>query len=127
MRWAFSLVLMCAVGAPSKVHAEGWIDLLASSDQQGRYAYERGNVEVAAQKFVDPFWRGRALYELGKYKEAAEAFAAQDTAASNHNRGLALLKAREHQMALEAFERASKIDPEDKEIEQLKKDLLEDS
>ena len=90
------------------------MDVFATLDQQGRYAYEHRDFERAAKFFIDPAWKGIALYRLGKYKEAAQSFAELETVQAHFNRGNALVKAGDYALAIDAYEAALKKDPSHK-------------
>jgi Ca-activated chloride channel family protein len=112
MRWAVQAsVLLLVFHIPSNAFAETWKDVFATYDQQGRYAYEHQDFESAAQFFIDPAWKGIALYDLGKYKESAQSFAELETPQAHFNRGNALVKAGDYALAIEAYEAALEKDP----------------
>ena len=112
MRWATgAAILLLSWNMPSNASAETWRDVFATYDQQGRYAYEHNDFERAAQFFIDPMWKGIALYSLGKYKEAALSFAELETPEAHFNRGNALVKAGDYALAIEAYEAALEKDP----------------
>jgi Ca-activated chloride channel family protein len=112
MRWAAqALVLLFVLNSPANACAETWQDAFVTYDQQGRYAFEHKDFESAARFFIDPIWKGLALYNLGKYEEAAKSFAELDTAQANYNRGNAHVKAGDYVLAIEAYETVLKIDP----------------
>jgi Ca-activated chloride channel family protein len=114
MRWAAQAsVLLLILNIPSNAAAETWKDVFATYDQQGRYAYEHLDFERAAQFFIDPTWKGIALYDLGKYKESAQSFAELETPQAHFNRGNALVKAGDYALAIEAYEAALEKDPAD--------------
>lgn len=115
MRWAAQAsILLLVWNFPSNAYAETWKDVFATSDQQGRYAFEYKDFENAAQFFIDPNWKGIALYNLGKYEEAAKSFAELDTVQANFNRGNAHVKAGDYVLAIEAYEAILKKDPSHK-------------
>src|SRR5262249_28342073 len=62
-------------------HAAEWrlADLWATSDQQGRYFFERGDYRTAAARFADPMWRGVACYRAADYGCAIDAFTRVDS------------------------------------------------
>jgi len=67
---------------------------------------------LAAANFLsDPVWKGATLYAAGKWNEAAESFAHDGS--SNYNLGNALVRAGRYSEAIEAYERALTIDPDD--------------
>ena len=87
-------------------------DWFFTRDQQGRFAYEKREYSKAGDLFTDPMWKGAALYEAGRYEDAAAAFANDTTAWGLFNRGNALVKARTYVDAIPAYEQALKEDPD---------------
>ncbi len=112
MPWALQWsVLLLVWILPANASAATWKDVFATTDQQGRYAYEHKDFERAAQLFTNPMWKGIALYRLGKYEEAAQSFAELESAQAHFNRGNALVKAKAYALAIEAYEDALKKEP----------------
>lgn len=87
-------------------------DWFFTRDQQGRFAYEKREYSKAGDLFTDPMWKGAALYEAGRYEDAAAAFANDTSAWGLFNRGNALVKARTYVDAIPAYEQALKEDPD---------------
>jgi len=131
MRWAALLIMSLYTIAPPTSRAQtlvseinqseideqevggNWfLDLWLTPDQQGRLAYEDRRYDEAARLFEDPMWKGLAYYRLGRYAEAADAFARVPTADGLFNMGNALIKAREYKKAATAFEQALIEDPD---------------
>ncbi len=90
--WLFAFALLLVVPPPAM--AFELADLWWRADQQGRRLLAAGQPEQAAQRFVDPQWRGIAHYQAGDYAAAARAFAAGHDAAAHYNRGNALADGR---------------------------------
>lgn len=82
------------------------MDLFFTADQQGRYAFEQKEFAAAGALFVDPMWKGTALYNAGLYLEAADAFARTSSSTALFNLGNALIKGREYSKAINAYEQA---------------------
>ena len=82
------------------------IDLFLTNDQQGRVAYEKPSFAEAAEKFVDPAWKGTAQYRSGQYLEAADTFVRLDSAEGFFNRGNAYMRAFEFRKAITSYEQA---------------------
>lgn len=111
MPWIWLLVLVGNMSAPGGAHAESFVDLWFTPDQQGRYAYEQKRFAEAAKLFKDSQWKATAAYRSGRYQEAAEIYARMPTAESAFNQGTALVKDRKYAAALTAFQQALKRDP----------------
>lgn len=111
MQWS---VVVCCLGLSFSVadaRADGWRDWFLTPDQQGQLAFNNREFGKASDLFQDPEWKAYALYRSGRYKEAAELFAWQETADAAIGEGLALLKSRSYRPAIAAFEKAVERDP----------------
>lgn len=114
--WTMQWVWLCGLGlsvtaltpAPAAADPVGWF---LTPDQQGRYALEHKRFAEAADLFEDPMWKGVAAYRAGRYQEAAEAFARVPTAQGFFNAGNSYVKARDYDLAVEAFRQAVAEDP----------------
>ena len=105
--WLF--VALLALGSYSL--ATGAVTLL-TPDQQGHRFFERGNFAEAANRFIDPMWRGVALFRQGEFKMSAGIFAGMDTAEAAFNHGNALLMQGQYDAAAERYARALELRPE---------------
>jgi Ca-activated chloride channel family protein len=76
VRWT-SAALAAVFALPPTVDQTrfSWMDLWLTHDQQGRYYFEKGEYQKAADKFEDPLWKGLALSRAGDYESALNAFA----------------------------------------------------
>lgn len=88
-----------------------WDKLWRTPDQQGAALMDR-DPAAAATKFADPMWRGSALYRAGDFSAAAKAFAQNDTATADYNRGNALAQAGQLEEAIAAYDAALEKDPD---------------
>ncbi|WGF90415.1 VWA domain-containing protein [Marinivivus vitaminiproducens] len=104
MRWAVVLGVAMGSLAPGPARAEGIADWFLTPDQQGSIAYRNNEFERAALLFVDPMWKGHALYHAGKYEEAARVFGRIATPAALFMQGLALVHGRNYGDAITAFQ-----------------------
>lgn len=78
VRWVFVLSLLGAglLPAPAQAAGNGVVNWFVTPDQQGRWYYEHGNYEAAAEHFADPYWKGLALYRWGRFEQAEAVFSA---------------------------------------------------
>ena len=104
LRWG---ALLLALLPPPEARANPFW----TPDQQGRRLYEAHEYPEAAAAFSDPEWRAAALFRAGKYAEAAEILAGVRTSTAQYNRGTALVRGRDYQGAVAAFEAALALDP----------------
>lgn len=86
-------VVMVLVVLPPPSYAMGWDDLWFRQDQQGLRSLNTGDAKQAATQFVDPAWRGAALYQSGDYAESAVALEGLEDDISRYNRATALARA----------------------------------
>jgi Ca-activated chloride channel family protein len=121
VRWALALVLAAApalsaqtptyvgrgfgpaLSSPASFH---FIDLWLTRDQQGRRAFERGDFKTAAERFVDPMWKGLACYRSGDLPCAVDAWSRVETPESNYDLGNALARLGEYKLAVAAYDQA---------------------
>lgn len=89
----------------------GWDGLWLSPDQRGRVLMHEARPAKAARAFRDPLWRGVALFRAGAFKEAAQAFAARDSAEAAFNQGNALVMLGQYDDALKRYDRALALRP----------------
>lgn len=114
MQWAVVLVAAVFSLSVPQARAEGWKDWFFTPDQQGRMAFDNKDYQTAAKLFEDPMWKATALYRAGKYEEAAELYAWQESADAATGEGLSLIKSRSYRPAIAAFEKAVERDPDNK-------------
>jgi len=113
MRWSrAALVIVGLVAAAPPAEAGTLEDLLFTPDQQARWAYEHLRFSEAGDLFEDATWRGYALYEAGRYLEAADAFGRVLGPDALFAMGNALVKGREYRRAIDAYEQALAEDPD---------------
>lgn len=84
-------------------------------EKAGRGLYHAGLPGVAALMLGGPVWKGAALYESGRYPEAAAVFRAAEFAGKDYDLGTALARAGQLKEAADAFDAALVIDPNDED------------
>lgn len=89
-----------------------WSDLFKSPDQLGYQAWQNNQYSAAEAQFTDPQWRASALYKLGKYKEAAQLFAADKSTQGFYNLGNALAMDNQLEQAIKAYKQALQLKPD---------------
>jgi Ca-activated chloride channel family protein len=114
IRWIAVALLALAFGTPGRAEALEWrwLDPWLTANQQGRFAYDRGDYKTASERFEDPMWRGAALYREGRYEDAVEAFARVDTAQSYYNQGNALARLGKFPAAVASYRAALERRPD---------------
>jgi Ca-activated chloride channel family protein len=111
MRWVV-VALAMALPSPGPARADGVADWFLTPDQQGRLAYERRDFGRAAEHFVQPLWRGYALYRDGQYADAIEVLDRVETAEAAFIQGMAAIRSRAYRDGVRAFETALARDPD---------------
>ncbi len=89
----------------------GFRDLWLTPDQRGRLLMSESRPADAAKTFRDPLWRGVALFRAGEFKEAAQSFAARDTAEGAFDQGNALVMLGQYDDAMKRYDRALALRP----------------
>jgi Ca-activated chloride channel family protein len=112
MRWAAVVGLALALPLPQPARADGVADWFLTPDQQGRLAWQGNDFGRAAELFVDPLWRGYALYRDGQYEAAVEVLDRVDTAEAAFIQGMAQIKSRAYRDGVRSFETALERDPD---------------
>ncbi|MCB1485997.1 MAG: VWA domain-containing protein [Bauldia sp.] len=112
MRWAVLVALAAGLQTPHPARADGIADWFFTPDQQGQRAYDRKDFGRAAELFVDPMWRGYALYRDGQYEQATEVLGRVETAEAAFVQGMAYIKSRRYRDGVRAFETALTRDPD---------------
>lgn len=108
----YAVIALAAVLALSAAaYWLGWRDLWLTPDQHGRLLMSGNRPAEAAKAFRDPLWRGVALFRAGEFKEAAQAFAARDTAEGAFDQGNALVMLGQYDDALKRYDRALALRP----------------
>ncbi|MCY1267395.1 hypothetical protein D9M70_158290 [compost metagenome] len=102
------LVLASAYTPPARAD---WQDLWWTPDQQGQRAMDRGDYRGAAERFADPYRKGRAYYLAKDYAQAAAAFRQVATAQGNFYLANSLAQQQQYQAALKHYRQALLIDP----------------
>ncbi|MFK5971262.1 MAG: tetratricopeptide repeat protein [Candidatus Marithrix sp.] len=107
----FKVILLLSVS--SIAYANNWFQ---NSEQQGKIAFDQKNYAEAVKLFNDPYKRGVALYQDGKYIAAAEAFAKVNNPEINldaqYNLGNSYFQQQEFEKAIQAYEQVLKTQPD---------------
>jgi Ca-activated chloride channel family protein len=86
-------------------------DFLRTPDQQARQLFDQELYTEAAERFVDPMWKGVALFRDGEFEMAAGVFAGYDTADGALNQGNALVMQGAYEEAAVRYRRALELRP----------------
>ena len=111
--WLTMIVLCGFMTQPAQ--AFDWQQLWQRSDQQGAQTFAEEDYATAAQQFEDPRWQSSALYRDGKYAEAAKLLEAAESADDWYNQGNALARQGDLSKALNAYDEALELNPQDQD------------
>jgi len=109
--WLLLLPLVLLPMLPGTAHAASWRDLWQRRDQQAAAALKQGDARQAMQLAQDPAWRGAAAYRAGDYAAAAQALREAKGTDAAYNLGNTLARTGKYQAAIQAYDRALKLDP----------------
>ncbi|MBM4206491.1 MAG: VWA domain-containing protein [Gammaproteobacteria bacterium] len=111
------LVFCLLMPLPKNTYAEDveWRDLWQTKDQQAQKAYNNGDYSTAAELFENPEWKATAQYKSGAYDKALENFRSNNNANSYYNQGNVLAQSGQLQEAIEAYNKALEINPDDED------------
>lgn len=112
LRWTAAALAFLFVASPSAASAFTFADLWLTPDQQGRYWFDRGDYERAAEHFVDPFWKGAACYRAADYECAEEAWATLEGPDARFDLGNARALLGDDSGAIEAYQEALAARPD---------------
>ncbi len=107
-----AVILIFMLPLPQPAYADG-IDtqhLWSTPDQKAMQAFNKGDLEQAAENFTNPEWKASALYRKGDYEAAAKTLENADSSNGNYNRGNALARQGKLEDAIKAYDKALELD-----------------
>jgi len=119
------MVFFLVLPLPRPAQALDWDSLWNNGDQLGHQAMQADDPDKAAALFDSPQWRAAANYRAGNYQQAAEALKEIEGVDAYYNRGNALAKQGDLPAALESYEAALKLDPENEDAK-FNRNLIEE-
>ena len=124
-------LLICVVFVlcphPKTAYAWEWKDLWQTQEQQAQQAYTEQNYAQAAKQFTRPDWKAAAKYKAGEgyseqdYQDALKQLTTSD---GFYNLGNALAGSGELEKAIDAYQRALKLNPDNADAK-YNKELVE--
>lgn len=111
------LVFCALIPLPKNTYAidVDWEGLWQTKDQQAQKAYNNQQYDKAAELYENPDWKAAAQYKSGAYDKAAANFKANHSADSHYNQGNALAQFGQLQEALDAYDKALELNPNDED------------
>lgn len=122
--WLWSVALLVLVVPAEETQASLWDDLWQTRDQQAMQALDDGNPEQAAELFENPAWKATAHYRGENFEDAAKQFGDIESTSGKYNLGNAFAKQGLFNEAIEAYDQALAMDP-DNEDAKFNKELIE--
>jgi len=107
-----AVMLIFMLPLPQPAYADG-IDsqhLWSTPDQKAMQAFNKGDLEQAAENFTNPEWKASALYRKGDFAAAAKTLESTDSSNGNYNRGNALARQGKLEDAIKAYDKALQLD-----------------
>ncbi|HEY2346133.1 MAG TPA: VWA domain-containing protein [Xanthomonadaceae bacterium] len=111
---AVALLAMWSLPAPQVEAKEtgNWSGLWQRADQRADHALRAGDAAVAGELAQTSAQRAAAAYRKGDYQAADDAWSSLDDADANYNRGNALAQMQRYPQAIDAWQRALKLQPD---------------
>lgn len=111
VRWIFVLGFVGLGTLPSTASAADWhmADWFFTPDQQGRWYYEHRDFEQAAQHFQNPYWKGLAFYQHGRWDDAQKIFGTLPGADAKLMSGNSYAHQFEYEEAKDAYDEALRM------------------
>ena len=106
-------IVLVAIVYPgdSPLYAMDLNSLWQHHEQRAFDAYQQGDFERAAELSGNPLMRGAAYYRSNNFSSAVEAFAQQNSAQALYNQGNALVRMKQFEKAITAYQRAIALLP----------------
>ncbi len=124
-RAAERLAMLCLILLlPVKAQALQWQDLWQTDDQQAQSAFRQQQFTQAAEQFERPDWKAAAQYKAGSYQQAIETLSGANTSDAFYNKGNALANLGQFQEALQAYQQALQLNPDNADAK-YNKELIE--
>ena len=113
LTWGIVFIISALWAGPGPAVAgdKNMVGMWLTSDQQGRYYFEKGNYEQAANCFENILWKGAAFYMNENFEAAIEMFAQIETPEGYFNLANAYAHSRHYGKAVDAYHRVLALNP----------------
>ncbi|MCF6355513.1 MAG: VWA domain-containing protein [Candidatus Polarisedimenticolaceae bacterium] len=110
------LVLFMLLPHSQDAMAVEWQELWTRADQQAFQTLQQGDASAAARQFENREWKAAAHYRAGEYEQAIEVLDGINSPDALYNKGNALAQFGKLPEALQAYDQALELNPEDEDI-----------
>ena len=107
-RWLFALVFSLF---SLQAGAWTWVDLWFTPNQQAQKLMNKGQFAKAKDRFEREDWSAAAAYKAGEYQRAADLYKKMPSEHGYYNEGNALAHLGQYEKALDAYNKALAINP----------------
>lgn len=105
------IIVWALLVATSVAHATNWADYWRNTNQRAAVRLEHQQFKAAETLFTRKDWQAVAAFRDKNYTQAAKNFHAQGGAEGYYNQGNALAFQGEYKQAIEAYDKALKLEP----------------
>ncbi|MDP3562470.1 MAG: tetratricopeptide repeat protein [Legionellaceae bacterium] len=111
------LFILCACLSLNTAHAFRWQDLWQNSDSQAQQMMNKKQYKEAQKTFKRSDWRAAAAFRAGDFQQASSLYLQSKQADNFYNAGNALAHLGQYKQAIEAYNKALKLDKTNKDAQ----------
>ncbi|KTD22737.1 TPR domain protein in aerotolerance operon [Legionella lansingensis] len=117
--------LLLLMSLSLKAFSFSWQDLWSTKDQQAQTLMTQGKFKEAEETFQHHEWRAAAAYRAGNYEQAANDYRSMQNERGYYNEGNALAQLGQYQQAMQAYDKALALNPNNKDAQHNRKIVAE--